>query len=226
MPLSLFRHRNLSVANVIGVLMAAAMFAMFFFSALYLQLVLDYSPLEVGLAFLPSTLVWGFASLFLSDRLVMRFGIKTPLVGGLGFFILGLLLFARAPVDGTFTMDVLLPMLFFGLGGGITFNPLLLAAMGDVEPQDSGLASGVVNTAFMMGCALGLAVLAAIATSRTETLLASGDSQVEALSGGYDAAFVVGALFAAAAGILAATLLRAVSAPAHAMAEPVTAQSE
>ena len=226
MPLSLFRHRNLSVANVVGVLMAAAMFAMFFFSALYLQLVLDYSPLEVGLAFLPSTLVWGFASLFLSDRLVMRFGIKTPLVGGLGFFILGLLLFARAPVDGTFTMDVLLPMLFFGIGGGITFNPLLLAAMGDVEPQDSGLASGVVNTAFMMGGALGLAVLAAIATSRTENLFASGDSQIEALTGGYDAAFVVGALFAAAAGILAATLLRPVAAPAHAMAEPVTAQPE
>jgi hypothetical protein len=125
-------------------------------------------------------------------------------------------------VDGTFTMDVLLPMLFFGLGGGITFNPLLLAAMGDVEPQDSGLASGVVNTSFMMGGALGLAVLAAIATSRTENLLASGDSQVEALAGGYHAAFVVGALFAAAAGVLAATLLRPSSAPAHAMAEPAT----
>jgi MFS family permease len=225
MPLSLFRHRNLSVANVVGVLMAAAMFAMFFFSALYLQLVLDYSPLEVGLAFLPSTLVWGFSSLFLSDRLVMRFGIKTPLVGGLCFFILGLLLFARAPVDGSFTMDVLLPMILFGLGGGITFNPLLLAAMGDVEPQDSGLASGVVNTAFMMGGALGLAVLAAIATSRTENLLSSGESQVEALTGGYHAAFVVGALFAAAAGALAAALLRPVSAPSHAMAEPATEAS-
>ena len=226
MPLGLFRHRNLSVANIVGVLMAAAMFAMFFFSALYLQLVLDYSPLEVGLAFLPSTLVWGLSSLFLSDRLVMKFGIKPPLVVGLGFFIVGLLLFARAPVDGTFTMDVLLPMLFFGLGGGITFNPLLLAAMGDVEPQDSGLASGVVNTAFMMGGALGLAVLAAIATSRTDNLLALGDSQAEALTGGYHAAFMVGALFAAVAGVLAATLLRPVSAPGHAMAEPATAQAE
>ena len=128
----------------------------------------------------------------------MRFGIKPPLVIGLGFFIVGLLLFARAPVDGSFTMDVLLPMLFFGIGGGITFHPLLLAAMGDVEPQDSGLASGVVNTAFMMGGALGLAVLAAIATSRTDSLLALGDSQAEALTGGYHAAFMVGALFAAA----------------------------
>jgi MFS family permease len=206
--------------------MAAAMFAMFFFAALYLQLVLDYSPLEVGLAFLPSTLVWGLSSLFLSDRLVMKFGLKPPLVGGLGFFIAGLLLFARAPVDGSFTMDVLVPMMFFGLGGGITFNPLLLAAMGDVEPQDSGLASGVVNTAFMMGGALGLAVLAAIATSRTDSLLASGEAQSEALAGGYHAAFMIGALFAAAAGVLAATLLRPVSAPGHAMAEPATAQAE
>jgi EmrB/QacA subfamily drug resistance transporter len=226
MPLSLFRHRNLSVANIVGVLMAAAMFAMFFFAALYLQLVLDYSPLEVGLAFLPSTLVWGLSSLFLSDRLVMKFGLKPPLVGGLGFFIAGLLLFARAPVDGSFTMDVLVPMMFFGLGGGITFNPLLLAAMGDVEPQDSGLASGVVNTAFMMGGALGLAVLAAIATSRTDSLLASGEAQSEALAGGYHAAFMIGALFAAAAGVLAATLLRPVSAPGHAMAEPAAAQAE
>jgi MFS family permease len=221
MPLGLFRHRNISVANVVGVLMAAAMFAMFFFSALYLQLVLGYSPLEVGFAFLPSTLLWGASSLFLSDRLVMRFGIKPPLIGGLGFFIAGLLLFARAPVDGDFTMDVLLPMLFFGLGGGITFNPLLLAAMSDVEPQDSGLASGVVNTAFMMGGALGLAVLAAIATSRTDTLLADGDANAAALTGGYHAAFVVGAVFAAVAGALAAALLRAapMRAPAAAEAE-------
>jgi MFS family permease len=220
MPLGLFRHRNLSVANVVGVLMAAAMFAMFFFSALYLQLVLDYSPLEVGLAFLPSTLVWGASSLLLSDRLVMRFGIKPPLVGGLAFFIGGLLLFARAPVDGSFAMDVLVPMLLFGLGGGITFNPLLLAAMGDVEPADAGLASGIVNTAFMMGGALGLAVLAAIGTSRTDSLLASGEGRAEALTGGYHASFIVGALFAAVAAALAAALLRPVEAPAHVMPAP------
>jgi EmrB/QacA subfamily drug resistance transporter len=220
MPLGLFRHRNLSVANVVGILMAAAMFAMFFFSALYLQLVLGYSPLEVGLAFLPSTLVWGAASLLLSDRLVMRFGIKPPLVGGLAFFIGGLLLFARAPVDGSFAMDVLLPMLLFGIGGGITFNPLLLAAMGDVEPSDAGLASGIVNTAFMMGGALGLAVLAAIGTSRTDSLLASGETEAEALTSGYHASFIVGALFAAVAAVLAGALLRPVEAPAHGMPEP------
>jgi EmrB/QacA subfamily drug resistance transporter len=224
-PLGLFRHRNLSVANAVGVFMPAAMFAMFFFSALYLQLVLGYSPLAVGLAFLPSTLVWGASSLLLSDRLVMRFGIKTPLLAGMAFFIIGLLLFARVPVDGSFTMDVFLPMIFFGLGGGITFNPLLLAAMGDVEPQDSGLASGIVNTSFMMGGALGLAVLAAIATSRTDNLLASGESQAEALTGGYHAAFIAGAGFAVVAVVLAATLLRPVAPPQHAEApggEPET----
>jgi EmrB/QacA subfamily drug resistance transporter len=206
-PLNLFRHRNISVANVVAVLMAAAMFAMFFFSALYLQLVLGYSPLEVGLAFLPATIIWGASSLLLSDRLVMRFGIKPPLIGGLGFFIVGLLLFARAPVDGDFAMDVLLPMFCFGFGGGITFNPLLLAAMGDVEPQDSGLASGIVNTAFMMGGALGLAVLAAIATSRTDNLLAAGDTATAALTGGYHYAFVAGAVFAVI-GAAGALLLR------------------
>jgi MFS family permease len=222
MPLGLFRRRNISVANAVGVLMAAAMFAMFFFSALYLQLVLGYDPLEVGLAFLPSTLIWGLSSLFLSDRLIMRFGIKPPLIGGLLFFIAGLLLFARVPVDGSFTMDVLLPMICFGIGGGITFNPLLLAAMGDVEPQDSGLASGIVNTSFMMGGALGLAVLAAIATSRTESLLAAGESNAAALTGGYQYAFLTGAIFAAiAAG--GSLLLRPKSPAYEAHGEPAVA---
>jgi EmrB/QacA subfamily drug resistance transporter len=224
-PLGIFRHRNVSVANVVAVLMAAAMFAMFFFSALYLQLVLGYSPLKVGLAFLPTTLVWGASSLFLSDRLVMRYGIKPPLIGGLVFFIAGLLLFARAPADGDFAMDVLLPMLFFGLGGGITFNPLLLAAMGDVEPQDAGLASGIVNTAFMMGGALGLAVLAAIATSRTDSVLATGDGSATALTSGYHYAFLTGAAFAVVAAV-GSVLLRP-KMPAyggHAEAAPAVAE--
>jgi EmrB/QacA subfamily drug resistance transporter len=224
MPLGLFRHRNISVANTVAVLMAAAMFAMFFFSALYLQLVLGYSPLEVGLAFLPATLVWGASSLFLSDRLIMRFGIKAPILGGLAFFIAGLLLFARAPVDGDFAMDVLLPMLCFGVGGGITFNPLLLAAMGDVEPQDSGLASGIVNTAFMMGGALGLAVLAAIATSRTDNLLASGEGATEALLSGYHYAFVTGAVFAVVAA--AGALFLHAKMPVHAAEGAVTPEAE
>jgi MFS family permease len=181
------------VSNVVGVLLAGAMFAWFFLSALYMQLVLGYSPLEVGLAFLPANLIMGALSIGLSARLVMRFGIKPPLATGLGFAALGLLLFARALVDGTFVVDVLPAMILLGLGAGMAFNPVLLAAMSDVEPSEAGLASGVVNTSFMKGGALGLAVLASLAAARTDNLLASGESEVAALTGGYHVAFLVGA---------------------------------
>ena len=138
-----------------------------------MQLVLGYSSLEVGLAFLPGTIIWGIASIAVSDRLVMRFGFKVPLLIGLGAFMIGLLLLARAPVDGNYLIDILPSTIFFGIGGGITFNPLLLAAMGDATPMEAGLASGVVNTSFMFGGALGLAVLASAAAARTDDLLAS-----------------------------------------------------
>ena len=123
----------------------------------------SYSPLQVGLSFLPANLVMAAFSLGLSAKLVMRFGIRAPLMIGLLVAACGLVLFARAPVDGSFATDVLPAMLLLGLGAGMAFNPVLLAAMSDVEPQDSGLASGVVNTSFMMGGALGLAVLASLA---------------------------------------------------------------
>ena len=229
-PLRLFTHRNLSVANGVGILMPAAMFGWFFFSALYLQLILGYSPLEVGLAFLPSTLVWGASSLWLSDKLIMRFGIKTPMLVGFSLFVIGLLLYARVPVDGNYFMDVFPGMIIMGFAGGITFNPILLAAMGDVEPTEAGLASGIVNTSFMMGGALGLAILAAAAASRTDSLVASGDSQLDALIGGYHLAFMLGALFAAAAAVLAAALLKPQPMQAHAgaegMGEPAAASGQ
>jgi EmrB/QacA subfamily drug resistance transporter len=216
MPLGLFRVGNVASANVTGILLAGAMFAWFFLSALYLQRVLGYSPLEVGLGFLPATLVWGTSSLFLSDKLVMRFGIKVPLIGGLLLYTAVLLLFARAPTDGNFFVDILPGMLLIGLGGGITFNPILLAAMGSVEPSESGLASGVVNTSFMMGGALGLAILASVAASRTDSLTASGHGPLAALTGGYHVAFIVGAVFAVVAAAVAGALIHAdVSVPAH-----------
>jgi MFS family permease len=218
MPLGLFRLRNVATANVVGVLWAAAMFAWFFLSALYLQLVLGYSPLEVGLAFLPGNLIMGAFSLGLSAKLVLRFGIRTPLAVGLSLAGLGLLLFARAPVDGSFAVDVLPSMLLLGLGAGMAFNPVLLAAMSDVGPSESGLASGVVNTSFMMGGALGLAVLASLAASRSDGLLASGDAPLAALTGGYHVAFLVGATFAFLAAALGAFLLRT-GAPAAAHAD-------
>jgi EmrB/QacA subfamily drug resistance transporter len=207
-PLGLFRLRNVATANVVGVLWAAAMFAWFFISALYLQLVLHYSPMQVGLAFLPANLIMAAFSLGLSARIVMRFGIRLPLAAGLLLAAVGLALFARAPVNGTFVVDVLPGMILLGLGAGVAFNPVLLAAMNDVEPSESGLASGVVNTSFMMGGALGLAILASLAAARTDMLLASGADAAVALNGGYQVAFAVGAACAAAAALLGAMLLR------------------
>ncbi|MEP6876300.1 MAG: MFS transporter, partial [Burkholderiales bacterium] len=200
---------NIWASNVVGILWAAGMFAFFFMSALYLQLVLGYSPLQVGLGFLPANIIMGVFSLGISAKLVMRFGIKPPLVAGFGLASAALLLFARAPVDGSFTMDVLPAMILLGFGAGMAFNPVLLAAMSDVKPEDSGLASGVVNTAFMMGGALGLAVLASGAAARTGALSIGGASAMAALHGGYQLAFVCGALCAALAAVVGFVLLRA-----------------
>jgi len=177
--------RSLAVANVIGVLWAAAMFAWFFISALYMQLVLGYTPMQIGLAFLPSNLIMAAFSIGLSAKLVMRYGLKVPIAIGMLLAAAGLGLFAVAPNGGSFLLHVLPGMLLLGIGCGMALNPVMLAGMGDVDPSESGLASGVLNTAFMMGGALGLAALASLAEAR-----------------GYHAAFAAGALFAfAAAGI-------------------------
>ena len=223
MPLGLFRLRNLSVANIVGVLWAAAMFAWFFLSALYLQLVLGYSPLEVGLGFLPGNIIMGVLSVAVSARLVMRFGVRIPLAAGLGVAGVGLLLFARAPVDGNYVVDVLPSMILLGFGAGIAFNPVLFAAMSDVQPTEAGLASGIVNTAFMMGGALGLAVLASVAAQRTDTLLADGSDELSALTGGYHVAFLLGAIFAFAAAAVGAAFLRTRAAPGFHGEEPMGA---
>jgi EmrB/QacA subfamily drug resistance transporter len=223
-PLRLFLLRNIAVSNTVGVLWAGAMFAWFFLTALYLQLVLGYSPLQVGLAFLPGNLVMGAMSIGLSAKLVLRFGIRPPLTAGLLLAALGLLLLARAPVDGNFAIDVLPSMILLGLGAGMAFNPVLLAAMSDVEPTEAGLASGLVNTSFMMGGALGLAVLASLAASRSDTLLADGESQAAALTGGYHVAFLVAGIFAAAAAGLAAVSLRVRTPEATPEPEPASGE--
>jgi MFS family permease len=203
------------------------MFAWFFISALYLQLVLGYSPLKVGLAFLPANIIMGAFSLGLSAKLVMRFGVKAPMATGLLIAAAGLLLFARAPVDGRFVVDVLPCMILLGIGAGMAFNPLLLAAMGDVGPEESGLASGVVNTAFMMGGALGLAVLASLAASRTDSLTASGHAHLAALNGGYHVALLVGAVFAVTAATIGAVFLRSpAQAQSHEGAHGVVAEAQ
>jgi EmrB/QacA subfamily drug resistance transporter len=208
LPLKLFKIRSLVSANAIGILWAGAMFAWFFLSALYLQLVLHYTPLQVGLAFLPANLIMAIFSIVISARLVMRFGIRKPLVTGLLLASLGLFLFVVAPVGGSFFINVLPSMILLGVGAGMAFNPVLLAAMSDVKPDESGLASGIVNTSFMMGGALGLAVLASLAASRTMKLITEGEAQIAALNGGYHLAFLVGALFAFLAAVIGILFLK------------------
>jgi MFS family permease len=193
------------------------MFAWFFLSALYLQRVLGYSAMQVGLAFLPSNLIMAACSLGVSAAVVLRFGIRWPLVLGLLCAAVGLALFARAPVAGTFVADVLPGMLLLGLGAGIAFNPLLLAAMRDVDESESGLASGIVNTAFMMGGALGLAVLASLAAAHSS----AGTADVAALNDGYRLAFAVGALCALLAAAVGALFI-----PVRGRAEPAPARAE
>lgn len=221
MPLSLFRQRNVTVANVVAVLWAAALFAWFFMSALYMQFVLGYDALQVGLAFLPANVVMALFSLGLSAWLVMRIGIRASLTLGLLLAAAGLGWFAYAPLDGQFWRDIFPAMVLLGLGGGIAFNPLLLAAMNDVVPEDSGLASGMVNTAFMMGGAVGLAVLASLAALMSQQSLAQGNALPVALLAGYQLAFLLGAVAAVIGAGLALMLMResrleqAASTPMH-----------
>ncbi len=203
MPLSLLRLRNVAVANGVGILWSASMFSWFFLSALYMQLVLGYDPFHVGLAFIPANLIMAVFSIWLSAKLVGRFGIRYSLTAGLSLCAAGLFLFSRVTSNGTFLTDVLAPMVLMGFGAGISFNPMLLAAMNDVPADESGLASGIVNTSFMMGGSLGLAILASIAASRTAYLAAHAALHGIALTGGYDWAFAAGALSALFAALLA-----------------------
>jgi sugar phosphate permease len=163
--------------------------------------------LLVGISFLPANLIMAVFSLGLSAKMVLRFGIKKPLAGGLLLAALGLLLFVRVPVHGTL-VDVMPSMVLLGVGAGMAFNPMLLAAMNDVPQNESGLASGIVNTSFMMGGSLGLAILASVAAFQTTSLLSVGGSPLDSLTGGYHAAFLVGSIFAGLAALLSATMLR------------------
>jgi EmrB/QacA subfamily drug resistance transporter len=184
MPLRLFASRDVTGANVVMALMVVGMFSLFFLGALYLQLVLGYDPLAVGLAFLPSTVVMGFTSLKLSQR----FAPRTILAPSLLFVVAGLLLFARAPVDGSFVVDVLPATILIGLGAGLSMPAIMTLAMSGVAPEDTGLASGLINTTVQVGGAIGLAVLATLAAGRT-----GASTAPEALLAGYHLAFVIGA---------------------------------
>jgi EmrB/QacA subfamily drug resistance transporter len=219
-PLRIFRSRNLAGANVIQALMVAGMFGMFFLGAIYMQRVLGYDALEVGLAFLPVAVLIGALSLGFSARLNMRFGARATLLPGLGMMVAGLLLFARAPVDADYVTDLLPVMVLLGIGAGLCFPSLMTLAMAGATPEDSGLASGLVNTTLQVGGALGLAVVATLSTSRTSTLLAGGDSTASALTGGFHLAFLIGAgLVVAAIGVAVAVLRPAAAGEPDAVAE-------
>jgi EmrB/QacA subfamily drug resistance transporter len=215
MPLSLFRLRNVATANTVAVLWAASMFAWFFMSAMYMGSVLEYSPMQVGLSFLPANLIMAAFSLGLSAKIVMRFGFRAPLAVGLLFAAAGLFWFASAPLQGEFVPHVLPGMVLLGVGAGIAFNPMLLAAMSDVDGSQSGLASGVMNTSFMMGGSLGLAVLASLASARTQSVLAEGASAstTQAMYEGFMLAFLIGASCAVVAALIGAAFIRTRHAP-------------
>ena len=219
MPLRLFRSRNVVGANVVIALVVAGMFSMFFLGALYMQRILGYDPLAVGLAFLPSTLVMGTMSLRFSDRLNMRYGPKATLIPAMVSIAAGLLLFARTPVDGDFLTDIVPPMVLFGLGAGVAFPSLMTLAMSGATPADAGLASGLINATVQVGGAIGLAVLATLATGRTDTLRADGESTAAALNGGYHLAYLIGAILVAVAIVVAFSVLRVPRPPDTAHAE-------
>ncbi len=219
MPLRLFQSRNVSGANIVMALLVVGMFGLFFLGALYLQLVLGYSPLEVGLAFLPGSLLMGALSLGFTDRINMRFGPRRVLIAGLSLLLVAMLLFSRVPVDGNYIVDVLPTMIVFGAGAGVAFPALMMLAMSGATPSDAGLASGLVNTTGQVGGAVGLALLATISTEHSKALLEDGESTAAALTGGYHVAFLIGALCAVTAIVAAVTVLREQSL-AGAMADP------
>jgi EmrB/QacA subfamily drug resistance transporter len=212
-PLGIFRNRNVTGANAIQVLMVAGMYGVFFLGALYMQGVLGYSAIEVGLAFLPVAALIGVFSVGVTDRLVTRFGARAPLTAGLVLVAAGLLLFTQVPVDGVYATDMLPTMILLGIGAGLVFPSVVTLAMSSATPEDAGLASGLTNTTLQVGGALGLAILATLSTTRTENLIAEGASQASALVDGYQLAYFVAVGLLGAAVALAIGVLKPVPAP-------------
>jgi EmrB/QacA subfamily drug resistance transporter len=223
MPLRLFRSRNVGGANLVQALLVVGMFGLFFLGALYLQRILGYDAFEVGLAFLPATIVMGAMSFRFTARLNMRFGAKATLLPGMVCIGVGMILFALTPVDATYAIDLLPAMIVFGLGAGLAFPSLMTLAMSGATRSDSGLASGLVNTSVQVGGSIGLAVLATLSTERTNGLLADGESSASALNSGYHLAYLIGAMLVVVAIAVAATVLQSEEA-AKAAVEPETDQ--
>jgi EmrB/QacA subfamily drug resistance transporter len=208
LPLRIFKSRSVSGANLVQALMVAGLFGMFFLGSLYLEKVLGYDALQIGLAFLPVAIAIGALSVEISARLVTRFGARAVLLAGLTSVLAALVLFGRLPVDAQYIPDLLPGMLLLGIGGGLSFPALATLAMSDATPADAGLASGLVSTTAQVGGALGLAVLATLATSRSQELLASGASPASALTSGYQMSFHIGAALVLLGIVVAVTVLR------------------
>jgi EmrB/QacA subfamily drug resistance transporter len=208
MPLRLFRSRNVAGANAVMGLWTVGMFGMFFLGALYLQQILGYDPLQVGLAFLPVTAVMGVLSLRYAEPLITRFGPRATLIPGLLCVATGLVLFTQASTDAEYVTDIFPVMALLGLGAGLAAPALMTLAMSGATPSDSGLASGLVNTTVQVGGAIGLAVLATLASERTDGLRAAGEPAASALNAGFHVAYLVGAALVAVAIVIAVTVLR------------------
>jgi EmrB/QacA subfamily drug resistance transporter len=208
MPLRILRSRNVAGANLLQVLLVVGMFGVFFLGALYLQRILGYDALETGLAFLPVTIAMGLLSVRYSERLIMRFGARTTLLPGVVLIGIALALFTQVPVDGNYVVHVLPTMLLLGTGAGLCFPALMTLAMSGATPDDAGLASGLINTTAQVGGALGLAVLATLSASRSDSLVAGGHSTAAALTGGYHLAFGIGAGLIAVAVVVAMIVLQ------------------
>jgi len=207
-PFSIFRLRTLRGANVIGLLLGMSLFAMFFFISLYMQQVLGYEPLKAGLAYLP------LAGLIIvsaggASQLVARFGFKPVLIAGLLFTAAGLFWFSRVSAPGgTYVGDVLFPSMLAAVGLGLSFVPVTIGSVTGTKPSEAGLASGLINTSQQVGGALGLAVLATIATTRTDDVVASGvHNPAVALTEGFQDAFFAGGIMALVAALLAGVLI-------------------
>jgi EmrB/QacA subfamily drug resistance transporter len=230
MPLRLFRSRNVAGANLVQALLVVGMFGMFFLGALYMQQILGYDALQVGLAYLPTTAVMGAMSFRFTGQLNLRFGPLATLVPAMVFVGAGLLLLARTPVDANYAVDLLPAMVLIGLGAGLGFPSLMTLAMSGATASDSGLASGLVNTSVQVGGAIGLAVLATFATERTEGLVADGESATAALNSGYHLAYLIGAglvivAIATAVSVLRSQLPEAAVEPALEAAAPAVEES-
>jgi EmrB/QacA subfamily drug resistance transporter len=208
MPLRILAVRQVAGANLIQVLSVAGMFGMFFLGSLYLRLVLGYSPLQIGLAFLPVTIAMGALSVRYTERLAARFGGRATMISGLVLITAALVVFTQAPIHGGYLVHVFPVMLLMGTGAGLAFPTLMTAAMSGATPADAGLASGLVNTTAQVGGALGLAVLATVSAGRTGFLAARGAGTLAGLNGGYHLAFWIAAGLAAAAIAVAAVVLR------------------